>query len=173
MSTARDYLVIWLRDAHAAEEQAHLMLKRTARQIDGYMPFTAGLGSHGEKSAEQAKRLEAALEQLGESPSLLKTLTGQIAALGQSLSGYVVDDEPVKAALAVAAFAHMEVASYRLLVTAAEAAGEPAIASMCEALLAEETEFAQWVDEQVPEVARRYLSLTTAPVPTGGGLPTG
>lgn len=173
MSDLRERLVQWLRDAHAAEEQAHTLLMRTASQIDGYPEFRAGLERHGQESSAQADRLHALLESLGEGPSALKGLVGQITALGQTLGGYVVDDEPVKAALAMASFARMEVASYSILSVAAEAAGQEQIARIARDLLRQEIAFADWVDAQVPEVTRRYLSLSYTPVTGVAGLPTG
>lgn len=158
MATAKDRLVEWLRDAHAAEEQAHSMLSRTASHISDDPQFRAGLEQHAKQSEEQAARLKECLDQLGEGTSLLKTVTGQITAFGQTMSGYIVSDEPVKAVLAVSSFAHMEVSSYRILVEAANAAGQSPIAAQCETLLAQERAFADWVDEQVPQVTRNYLA---------------
>lgn len=158
MATPRERLVEWLRDAHAAEEQAQSMLLRTASQNESYSAFSAGLERHGALSANQASRLKGCLDELGEGTSLIKTLAGQLTALGQTLSGYIVGDEPAKAALATAAFAHMEVSSYRILVSAAEAAGEPLVAEICTGLLDEELEFARWLDEQVSFVTAEYLS---------------
>ena len=169
MTTARERLTEWLRDAHAAEEQAHTMLRRTASQIEGHDEFRAGLERHGERSRDQAQRLEQCLERLGEGTSLIKTLTGQITAFGQTISGYVVGDEPVKAVLATTTFAHMEAASYRILVAAAEAAGEPGICTICETLLAEEVEFADWLDHQLPIVTADYLAQNSRGTAGGTG----
>ena len=158
MATAHERLIEWLRDAYATEEQAKTMLRRTASQNEDYPAFRAGLERHGELSAHQANRLKSCLDELGESTSLVKNLTGQLTALGQTLSGYVVGDEPAKAVLATATFAHMEVASYRILASAAAAAGEPRVAEICQGLLDEELQFARWLDEQIASVTTEYLS---------------
>jgi ferritin-like metal-binding protein YciE len=158
MTTARERLVEWLRDAYAAEQQAETMLRRTAGQIEGHAEFRAGLERHGAQSGEQAQQLERCLEQLGESPSLIKTVTGQITAFAQTLAGYVVGDEPVKAVLATATFAHMEVSSYRILIAAAQTTGEAEVARVCETLLGEETRFAEWLDGQLSPVTSTYLA---------------
>jgi ferritin-like metal-binding protein YciE len=157
MATIRERVVQWLRDAHAAEEQAHSMLSRTAQQVDGHPEFRQGLERHAEASRGQAQRLEDCLSQLGENTSALKTITGQVSAFVQSLSGYVVSDEPVKAVLATSTFAQMEVSSYRILVTAAGAAGLQQVEALCRALLAEETAFAEWLGRQSETVTRDYL----------------
>ena len=171
MATPRERLVEWLRDAYAAEEQAQTMLARTASQNEGYPSFRAGLERHGELSADQANRLKSCLDELGEGTSLIKNLTGQLTALGQTLGGYVVGDEPAKAVLATATFAYMEVSSYRILVSAAEAAGEPRVAEVCRALLGEELEFARWLDEQLVSVTTEYLSRESSGQPVDSALP--
>lgn len=162
MKTARERLVDWLRDAHAAEEHAQSMLRRTASHMEHHPEFRSGLERHSEKSEDQAGKLKRCLENLGEGTSALKTVTGQITSLGQTLSGYLVGDEPVKAVLATSTFAHMEVSSYRILVAAGEAAGESEVVSTCEILLAEEVDFADWLDQQIPLVTRDYLTSETS-----------
>lgn len=157
MATIRERVVEWLRDAHAAEEQAHSMLGRTAQQIDGHAEFRQGLERHSGTSEGQARRLKSCLENLGEDTSTIKTITGQITAFVQSLSGYVVGDEPVKAVLATSTFAQMEVSSYRILTAAAAAAGLNEVEQLCRTLLDEETEFARWLEGQTEVVTREYL----------------
>lgn len=162
MATARERVVEWLRDAHAAEEQAHTMLRKTAQQIEGHPEFRSGLEHHGELSGSQGERLKACLDKLGESTSTVKTITGQIAAFAQTLSGYVVGDEPVKAVLATATFAQMEVCSYRILAAAAAAANLDEVAALCRQSLNEEMEFARWLEQQTETVTRDYLRRQNA-----------
>lgn len=158
MTTARERVIQWLRDAHAAEEQAETLLRRTAQQTKGHADFREGLEQHGKLSGDQAARLKACLESLNEGPSALKMITGQITAFAQTMSGYLVGDEPVKAVLATSTFAQMEVSSYRILTTAATAAGMSEVASLCQSLLSEEERFADWLEQQTETVTRTYLA---------------
>jgi ferritin-like metal-binding protein YciE len=157
MATPRERVVEWLRDAHAAEEQAHTMLSRTAHQVEGHPQFRQGLEQHADLSKGQALRLKDCLEELDESTSAVKTFTGQVTAFAQTMSGYVVGDEPVKAVLATSTFAQMEVSSYRILVAAAVAARLDEVAGLCRSLLEEETAFARWLEQQTDVVTREYL----------------
>jgi ferritin-like metal-binding protein YciE len=157
MTTARERLIEWLRDAYATEEQAQTLLKRTAAQIEAPGPFTEILERQGARSSDHAARLKDCLTALGESPSMVKTITGQIVATAQTVSGYLVDDEPVKAALALSTFAHLEVMSYQILSIAAEVVGEDEIASTCRSLEADKAEFSDWLDNQVPDITEDYL----------------
>jgi ferritin-like metal-binding protein YciE len=147
---------------NAAEEQAHTMRRKTAGQLEGHAEFRAGLQRHGALSKDQAERLEACLDALGESTSALKTLAGQITAFAQTLSGYVVGDEPVKAVLATSTFVQMEVSSYRILTAAATAARMPEVAALCQSLLSEEQRFAEWLEQRTETVTREFLTVQRA-----------
>lgn len=162
MATARERVIEWLRDIHAAEEQAHTMMTRTADQIKGNAEFRAGLKRHGELSGQQASRIEQCLSDLGESTSAVKKAAGQFTAFVQTMSGYLVGDEPVKAVLATSSFAQMEVSSYRILAAGAETAGLSQVATLCRTHQAQEQEFARWLEQQTEPVTREYLTVQNA-----------
>jgi hypothetical protein len=68
-----------------------------------------------------------------------------------------VDDEVVKGSLAGYTFEHMEIASYKILIAAAEAAGETEVVAVCQANLAEEVAMAEcWMSTPrgSPEVSQ-------------------
>lgn len=157
MEKMQKHLAEWLRDAHAAEKQASTMLSGTANQLSRYPEFSEGLRQHGTMSGRQADDLEECLGQMGESISAIKDLAGQVTAVGQTLSGLVVGDEVMKAALAISTYTEMEMSSYKILIAAANAAGKPDIATVCERLLQEEEGFARWLDQQLPTLTAEYL----------------
>lgn len=157
MEKMQEHLAEWLRDAHAAEKQASTMLSGTASRLSRYPEFSEGLRQHGQMSDRQAKDLEECLNRLGESTSAIKQLTGQVTAFGQTLSGLVVGDEVMKAALAISTFAEMEISSYKILVAAANLCGRGEVASLCERLLQEEETFLRWMDQQIPTLTAEYL----------------
>jgi ferritin-like metal-binding protein YciE len=80
-----------------------------------------------------------------------------------------VRNEPVQAVLATAAYARMQVASYEILKTVAEAAGENAIATSCEGYRIEHQKFAEWLDQQIPQFVSSCLT-TDAERPVGARL---
>lgn len=138
--------------------------KKTAQKIDGHAEFRAGLERHSKLSSDQAQRLESGLDSLGEDTSTLKTITGQISAFVQTLSGYLVGDEPVKAVLATSTFAQMKATSYRILIAAATTGGLNEVVSVCERHLAEELRFADWLEQQSEIVTQEYLRAETTQV---------
>mgnify|MGYP002620098372 CR=1 FL=1 len=87
----------------------------------------------------------------------LKDMTGKFTATIQNLSGLFAGDEVVKGALASYAFEHMEIASYRILIAAAEADGDMETAETCEEICEEEEAMASWLLENIGAIATRHL----------------
>jgi ferritin-like metal-binding protein YciE len=74
------------------------------------------------------------------------------------MSGMFVKDEIVKGAMASYTFEHMEIAAYRVLIAAAEALGDTETKIVCERILKEELSMASDLQDQLPELTRKYLS---------------
>jgi ferritin-like metal-binding protein YciE len=161
MSSARDRLLDWLRDAHAMEEQAETMLSSQAQRIESYPELKQRIEEHLRETQRQAKLIAGCIERLGSSTSAIKTASAKMMAFGQGLSGLFVGDEVIKGSLASYTFEHMEIASYRILIAAAEVAGEPEIKRTCQEILAEEERMAAWLEEHLAQTTRDYLARET------------
>lgn len=147
----------WLRDAHAMEQQAETMLTRTASRIENYPEVKAKLEQHAQETREQARMVRECIERRGGDTSMMKDVTGKITAMAQGLSGVFVSDEIVKAALASYAFEHMEIASYTILVAAADAVGDNETKRVCETILRQEEAMASWLAQQMPLLTQQFL----------------
>lgn len=163
MASAEENLMDWLRDAHAMEEQAEKMLSTTASRIENYPDVKAKLESHLQETREQARLVKACIERRGGSSSALKTMAAKATGLAQGLSGLFVSDEIVKAGLAIYTFEHMEIASYRILIAAAEQVGDTETKQVCEKILAQEEAMAAWLAQQLPAVTRQFLQRVAMP----------
>lgn len=164
MTTAHvGHVVDWLRDAHAMEQQAEVMLKDLVDRLEHYPQLRAHIEDHLEDTREQQKLLKGCIERLGGSPSMLKDLMGKVVAFGQSVSGMVVSDEVVKGAMSTYVFAHMEIASYTILIAAAKAIGDNETQRVCEAILQQEKAMAEWLRGHLPEVTQAFLARSATP----------
>ncbi|MBP0582564.1 ferritin-like domain-containing protein [Labrys sp. LIt4] len=157
MSESREWLVQWLRDAHAMEEQAETMLSGQLSRIENYPELSNRIRNHLEETKEQAARLKACLDGLDEGSSMLKDVGGKLTAMAQSISGVFAGDEVMKGSLASYTFEHMEIASYTILIAAAEAAGETEIVRVCQQNLREEEAMAAWLKDNLPQVTQKFL----------------
>jgi len=163
MSHARKELADWLRDAHAMEVQAEAMLKGQAARLEHYPKLKSRIEQHITETRRQARDVEQCLQSMGQDTSALKDTGGKAMAMMQAVGGIVMGDEVIKGTLAGYSFEHMEIASYTILIAAAEAAGEHEIASVCERILGEEQAMAAWLSAHTGEVVRQYLAREEIP----------
>ncbi len=162
-SVARERLVEWLRDAHAAEEQSEKMLSKFAGRIENYPELKEQIHRHIEETRGQARRLKSCLEKYGDSSSALKDTFGKMMALAQGMSGAFVDDEVIKGSMAAYTFEHMEIASYRILIAAADMVGDMETRKICEQILEEEIAMAVWLEDHLPDITQRYMVRSEMP----------
>lgn len=153
----KEWLAQWLRDAHAMEEQAETMLTSQYDRLENYPELRQRIGRHIEETKEQARRLEECLTRIGDGTSTMKDAGAKLMATAQGLSGLFAGDEVLKGSLAGYTFEHMEIASYTMLIAAAEKCGEPDIMRVCQQNLQEEQEMASWLAKNLPDVTQRFL----------------
>ena len=163
MATADEHLTDWLRDAHAMERQAETMLTSMAGRLEHYPDLKGRIEQHVQETRRQAEQLESCLERRGVGASTFKDFAGRMAAMGQGVTGMMASDEVVKGAMAGYTFEHLEIATYRTLIAAAEAAGDGQTKAACESILAEERAMADWLEEHLPAVAQRFIALDEKP----------
>ncbi|AZO82041.1 MULTISPECIES: ferritin-like domain-containing protein [unclassified Bosea (in: a-proteobacteria)] len=163
MAHAEERLMEWLRDAHAMEQQAETMLSSLATRIENYPDVKAQIEAHLEETRRQASQLESCIQRRGGGTSTIKDLAGKFVAFGQGLSGIFVGDEIIKGALASYTFEQMEIASYRILIAAAEQVGDPETSAVCARILGEEEAMARWLAENLAPLTQRYLVREETP----------
>jgi ferritin-like metal-binding protein YciE len=158
-SSTHDHLTDWLRDAHAMEQKSAELLEKQVARLERYPAMRARVEQHLEETRRQADRLEGCLARYGGGPSAMKDLTGTLAGNFGAIVNAAAGDEVVKNAIGNATVERFEIASYRALVVAAEAAGDQETARVCREILAEEEAMAAWADEQLPRVVQEFLQL--------------
>jgi ferritin-like metal-binding protein YciE len=163
MASAKERLLQWLRDAHAMEEQAEQMLSSQAKRLENYPELRARIEQHLQETRRQAERVRGCIERHGSSKSAIKDMTGKVVAVGQGLSGLFVGDEVVKGSLADYTFEHMEIASYKILIGAADEVGDSETKQVCQEILREEEAMASWLEQNLPSLTREYLKREQTP----------
>ena len=152
----------WLRDAHAMEEQAEQMLSSQAGRIENYPELSAGIERHLQETKSQRERLERCLERRGTSASGLKDAAMKFTAMMQGLSGTVASDEVAKGTMASYTFEHYEISAYKMLVAAAQLAGDGETARVCEEICREEEAMAEQLEGLLPRIATTYLKRSAS-----------
>lgn len=162
-TNAREHVTDWLRDAHAMEQQSEAMLKTMAERSEFNPDLNARAIAHLAETRWQRDQLELCLKRLGASPSTLKDITGKLMAFGESAVAMMASDEAVKGAMASYVFEHMEIASYTVLIRAAEAVGDQQTKLVCEQILQQEVAMADWMLQHLPAATSQFLYRSTKP----------
>lgn len=158
----REHLIDWLRDAHGMEVEALDILEKQASRLESYPEMQARVQQHAEETRRQADRVAGCIERLGGDTSTVKDVTGKMMGTMAALTNAMAGDEVVKNALADYAFEHFEIACYRSLIAAAEAAGDEQTAGVCREILREEEAMAGWVGERIPTLTQSFLQRDAA-----------
>jgi ferritin-like metal-binding protein YciE len=138
------------------------MLERQADRIDNYPELEQRVKTHLEETRWQAEKVKECLGMLNADPSFLKNSLGKISGNFSALGAMFSNDEIVKDTLANSTFEHLEISSYKIIIAAAEHAGEQEIADICRQILKQEEAMAQWLDEHVEETTTTFLSRASS-----------
>ena len=163
MASAEERLMEWLRDAHAAEEQAETMLNGMASRLENYPELRARIVQHIDESKRQAELVRSCIERRGGSTSMIKDAGAKLIAMGQAMSGLFVGDEVLKGCIASTAFEAMEISSYNILIHTAEHVGDQETKRVCEQILREEQAMFDWLNQNIHQITHRYLQREETP----------
>lgn len=156
-------LIEWLRDAHAMEAQAESMLSKQAARIEHYPELKARIEQHIHETQNQAKLIEQCLRRYDASYSGLKDMGGKMMAMGQAMGGMLMGDEIVKGCQMGYVFENLEIASYQILIAAADAVGDAETKRICEQILVEEEAMATWLREHMSSITQQHLTRLATP----------
>jgi ferritin-like metal-binding protein YciE len=161
MSTKREELIDWLRDAYAMERGLETTLGKQVQNEDMPELLREQARVHLEETKAHAEAVKACLQQLGTDTSALKTGVAQAMEMAKGFGTNFARDERVKDLLMAVASEHFEIACYRALRVGAELAGEPGIVAVCDRIIPDDQRMAYWLAEYRPMVVGGYLREET------------
>ena len=161
-NTATTVYLTGLRNQHAVETQAIGTIKNQLGRMEAYPELHAMMEAERARSTEQAARLDGLMEKHGTRASLAKeAVTGTVATVA-GFAHALSSDEVLKDVLAAIGFKAYEIASYKVLVTLAEAAGASADVAVLEQSMKEEQQTGDWLGEHLPGFVHAYLGQQSA-----------
>lgn len=168
-TAAHTTLVANLRNTHALEKQTITVLEAQLDLLTDYPDMHARVSRHILESREQARRLEGALEACGSSSSFVKDTFLSVMGRGQSSVQGLSDDAILRAMVADMMTEHLEIATYRTLIVLADLAGKPELRPRLEESLNEEIEMAEWLDQNLDAITRRFIEFRALEEPSETG----
>jgi ferritin-like metal-binding protein YciE len=168
-TTANDVYLGWLRDAHAMEKQALILIDTQIRRMGGFPEMRERLQKHRTETEVQLSQIEKLLAQHGSRASMAKDVAVSAMTGSQALGGLFMGDAPVKGAQTAFTFENYEIATYRSLIAAAELCRDTAAIPVLERILDEEMRMADWLEGHLDQMARRFLQGADAMASGGVG----
>jgi ferritin-like metal-binding protein YciE len=153
----KETLAAWLKDAYAMEQGIVPVLDNHARDAKDHPEVHQRIKQHKEETRRHAEIVKECLHELGEDTSKLKTGMAKVQGMIQAVSTGMAQDEIVKNNLADYATEHFEIACYKALCKAADAAGQPRIRQKCEQILKEELEMARFLENHLPQTVEEFI----------------
>lgn len=159
MFTVTNILIPWLRDAHAIEQAAISILEMQSKRLERYPRMEAKVIEHLEVTRRQAELVKSCLQRHNADTSPLQDSMGRfVGAMNALTTSAVIGDEAVKANIADYAFENMEIATYRLLIATANFVGDHETQTICEEILSQEQEMANWLGQEMIVMTRAFLN---------------
>ena len=156
-NTAMDVYLTGLRNQHAVETQAIGTIQNELGRMEPYPELHAKMQEDKQRSETQAARLDELLAKHGTSKSTVKeVVTGTVA----TVAGFVhagSSDEVLKNVLAAVGYKAYEIASYKVLLTLADAAGASGDKAVLEQSMKEEQEMGDWLGSHLPSLVHAFL----------------
>ena len=156
-NAAMDVYLTGLRNQHAVETQAIGTIQNELGRMEPYPELHAKMQEDKQRSETQAARLDDLLAKHGTSKSAVKeVVTGTVA----TVAGFVhagSSDEVLKNVLAAVGYKAYEIASYKVLLTLADAAGASQDKAVLEQSSKEEQEMGDWLGSHLPSLVHAFL----------------
>jgi ferritin-like metal-binding protein YciE len=161
-SHVRMIFVTGLQNAHAVEHQALALIDRQLDRLAHYPEIADRLRAHRIETETQIRRIEDILGSLGEQGSSLKDMAMSFIGNIAALTHVAAADEVLKNHFVNAAFENFEIASYTSLIAMGELGAFPTATALLQETLREEIAMAAWVQDSLPDLTRKFVSLRAA-----------
>jgi ferritin-like metal-binding protein YciE len=152
-----DLFVAWLNDAYAMENGIIQSLESQVDLAKDHPAVQQGIQRHLETTRRHAEAVKGCLEQLGETPSTVKSAMATVGGKVQGMMPGAAKDDLIKAAMQDYSVEHMEIASYQSLIVAAEELGHTEMVATFRGILEDEQAMARWLEENMPLLTREAL----------------
>lgn len=167
VSSPKEHLMSWLRDAHAMEKQSIESTENQLTRLEHYPELRSWVQDHVEASKRHRERVRECIERNGGSTSTLKDVAMTVMGNIQAFTGLLAADEVLKNVIADYAFKHYQIACYTSLNAGAKEAGDEQTAVVCEQILEEDRRLAERILPLVSGLTRRYAQREAVGAPAG------
>jgi ferritin-like metal-binding protein YciE len=152
----QEKLIDYLEDVHSLEHNALSMLGMGSEQA-GEPALRRAFEEHLAETEQHQRLIAERLDSYGKSSSTAKDLAQKGGAMLSGMMAKAAPDTTGKLAIQAYAFEHMEIASYRMLATVAQQAGDEETYRVAALILDQEEAAADKLSDLLEQVARYDL----------------
>ncbi len=153
----RNTLIAWLNDAYAMENSLVQVLTSHSKDAEEYPDVKKKIDEHIEQTKNQAERVKTCIENLGGDVSETKAGLSKLMGAIEGGMSHMPSDKIIKNAITEFASENMEIAAYSALVSAADEIGEDEVSEVCQDILDQERETAEWLEANLPDLVTTFL----------------
>ena len=157
-----DLFMAWLSNAYGMENALVQVLQNHVKDAQDHPQMHAKIQEHLDKTRQHAELVKGCIERRGGSTSALKTGMSNLMGIMQGMSTGMAEDELVKNGIADYAAENFEIASYQALITAAHDLGDEQTGHVCQQILADEQDIANWLARHLPEAVKEIIRTKAA-----------
>jgi ferritin-like metal-binding protein YciE len=158
--TRKDLVIAWLNDAHGMENALIKVLENHVKDAKDQPQVQAKLQQHLDQTRQHAQMVKDCVQALGGNTSAVKTGMASLFGQVQAVSTGAARDEMVKNAITDYAAENFEIASYTALISAAQQLGDQHTVQVCQQILQQEQEMANWLQQNLPTLVQQCLLQT-------------
>lgn len=155
------HLVHFLQEAYALEEKLVTSLEKQAEDLKEDFPeVSKQVRKHLLETKKHSEMVEKSLEKLGESPSDMKAMGGKATAMMEGMMVGMKEDKVVHYSEMSFAVEHFEIAHYNTIMVTAKELGEKEIVEMCQTILNDEQDMADWLEKNAAPTVKKFLEMS-------------
>ena len=159
-----DQLTRWVEDAYGMESLLIDALTEQLPRLSGHPEMEAKILEHLERTHGHLNMLDERIARLGGEASSLRK-GGLATFLHGMMSRWITGPQGTLVKLCIGDFAaeHYEIATYRMLITAAQVCRDKETVRVCQQILPDEEEMARWLEEHLVTFSRQVAHAQEMP----------
>lgn len=157
MDKDQELLVGWLTDAYSMEDSLVQSLEKQSKELQD-SEIVERIKSHTEETKRHKEMIKECLSRYGKNPSTIKSTIGKAAIGLQNIATGSSEVKPVRDTLFDYAAENFAVASYKALITAATNIGDAETVNVCEQILHDEEDMANFLENHLTRVVNSVMA---------------
>ncbi|HZZ99580.1 MAG TPA: DUF892 family protein, partial [Candidatus Paceibacterota bacterium] len=155
IKTADEVLETWLNHAHSMEEAIVKVLEAHRKDADGQPEVVAKIEEHLEKTRHHVQLVTARMKELDFEVSRTKKAIAQAAGSMRGFTTGQPSEKLIKNSIDEYSTEYMEIGVYQTIKAVAEGLDDALTVEMCDTIIPEEQEMADWLEENLPDLVQK------------------